>query len=100
MGKFLKVRMRVSIASESWSYQPDQVALVDADLAKAWVRNGHAEKVGPEVPLTDFNSLDGLADLDAAEALRRRCTHCEHRARYILRNKPYCARHFRGELGG
>ena len=99
MGKLSKVRMNISIASEAWSYQPGQVIEIDADLAKKWVRGGHATPVNGDTPLTRFDTLDGLADLSAAEALRHRCSSCDvRRARFVLRNKPFCPQCYRAEL--
>jgi hypothetical protein len=57
MSKMMKVRMKVSIASATFSYQPDQVALVEADLAQKWIAVGHAEKVDKDTPVTDPVSL-------------------------------------------
>jgi hypothetical protein len=100
MGKrFTKVRMKVSIASADWSYQPQQVVSIESDLAEKWISVGHAERVSKDEPLTDFAALDGLADLSAAEALRHRCSACDRqRARYVIRQKAFCSRCVRAEL--
>lgn len=91
--------MKVSIASADWSYQPQQIVLIDSSLAEKWISVGHAERVGKDEPLTDFSSLDGLADLSAAEALRHRCSSCDRqRARYVIRQKAFCVRCARAEL--
>jgi hypothetical protein len=99
MGK-QKVEMKVSIASADWSYQPGQVVLLDKDLAAKWIRGGHAVAVNGSLPLTDFNSLDGLADLDAEQAMTYACIHCPTRASYVLRQRPLCKRHFVSEMEG
>jgi hypothetical protein len=93
--KTRKVKMQVSIAGATFAYQPGQVVNIDSDLAEKWIRGGHAVPAGKNEPLS---SPDLLADLTAEEALRRTCTHCERRARFVLRNKPYCQQHFRSEL--
>src|SRR5437879_2402474 len=98
MGKQRKVQMRVSIASADWSYQPDQVVMLDRDLAEKWIAAGHAVAVNGNLPLTDFNSLDGLADLDAEQALHMNCSACgQRRAQFVFRNKPYCPWCYRAE---
>jgi hypothetical protein len=98
MGKLQKVQMRVSIANPDWSYQPDEVVMLEMDLAEKWIRAGHAVAVNGNMPLTSFDLRDGLADLDAAQALRYRCTHCDRRTSYVLRNRALCAQHFRSEM--
>lgn len=95
--KQMKLQMKVSIASADWSYQPNQVVLIEEKLARLWIKAGHAVLVNGELPITDFNV--GLADLDAAEALRRRCVHCERRAAMVYQNKPFCLAHYRAECG-
>ena len=93
-----KVQMRVSIASAEWSYQVGQIVMIDAVLAKKWRDVGHCTFVNGALPLTDFSSLDGLADLDAEQVLLYHCTHCEQRAAYVFENRPYCPRHYLAEV--
>src|ERR1700682_1175300 len=45
MAKFAKIRMKVSIAGKlpsgaEFGYQPEQVVLVETELAEAWIRVG------------------------------------------------------------
>lgn len=44
----LKVRMNVSIASDSWSYAPDDEVELDFDLAQAWLEIGHVTAIKGE----------------------------------------------------
>jgi len=94
--KTTRVRMKVSIAAPTFSYQPNEVADVEEKLARQWIAVGHAERVSPQTPLSlrDFD----YRDLDAEEALRWPCTHCQRRSARVLRGKPYCLAHFRAEL--
>lgn len=55
--KMIKVRMKVSIASATWNYQPGQVVLLDADLARKWLAVGHAEPVDKDTPVTEAAAL-------------------------------------------
>ena len=57
----IRVRMKVSIASNDWSYVPDQETELDDDLAQVWAAGGHCEIIGPsdgkdEIP--EDKSLD------------------------------------------
>ena len=94
-----KVQMKVSIASSDWSYQPQQVVMLDIDLAKAWRAAGHCIFVTGPLPVTDFSGRDGLSDLDAEQALHHRCTHCDRRAAYVFQNRAYCPVHYLAETG-
>ncbi len=90
--------MLVSIASANFSYQPGEVVdLPDDAQTRAWLANGHAEKVPAKTPLTDREL--NARDLDADAARAHRCTHCERRAAYVFQNKAYCPQHYRAELG-
>lgn len=92
----MKIKMRVSIASSTFSYQPGEVIdLADEKLARTWLQVGHAEKVPANTPLS--NRDINLCDLDADEVLHRHCSHCNRRASFVLKNKPYCPQHFRAE---
>ncbi len=82
-----KVQFRTSIASSDWSFQSGQVAEVDADLAAKWIRSGVAVAVNGTLPVTDFYNRDGLADLDAEQALRFPCVHCSARASFVFQNR-------------
>lgn len=53
----MKVRMKVSIASADFAYQPGQVVLLDANTATQWILVGHAEKVDPAEPITEAAAL-------------------------------------------
>lgn len=88
--------MQVSIASAAFSFQPGEVTDVEEDLAQKWVAVGHAVRVSPQTPLSlrDFD----YRDLDAEEALTRRCVHCDRRAQFVLRNKPFCPACYQAEL--
>jgi hypothetical protein len=96
MAKPVKVRMNVSIASETWAYQPGQVIALEPKQARQWVEVGHATPVDPATPVTP---PDLLGDLRADEVLRHTCTHCSRRARFVFQNKPFCERCYRAELG-
>lgn len=101
MGKTTKVRMAVSIGGfdergRIFSAQPGEVVAVSADLAKKWLRGGHATPVDQAAPVTP---PDGLADLSAAEALRHRCVNCDkRRAKFVFRNHPLCAACYRAQV--
>lgn len=43
------VKLNTGIASAIWSYAPGEIADVDADLAKAWIGSGIAERVPASV---------------------------------------------------
>lgn len=93
----MRIRMQVSIASSTWSYQPGQVCDVPDKLARTWCKVGHAVEVPRGTPLTlrDLN----LADLSAEEALARRCESCnEKRARFVFQNRGYCQQCYRAML--
>ena len=92
----MRVKMQVSIASSTWSYQPGQVVDIDDEKARTWIKNGHAERVAPGTPLT--NREMNLRDLDAEEALNHSCIHCGRRAARVLDNKPLCGAHYRAML--
>jgi hypothetical protein len=94
--KKIRLRMNVSIASPDWSHQPGEVFDEPADTAAKWIRSGLATAVPKDTPLSSANDL--LADLSVEECRQRRCTHCDRRASYVLRNFAYCARHFRSAL--
>lgn len=95
--KLRKVRMSVSIASATWAFQPGMVVEVPADQAAAWLRSGLATLVSQDVPVTKGDDL--LADLSAEAALRHRCVSCDRRrAKFVLRNKPYCPACFKAAL--
>ena len=81
--------MRVSIASSQFSYQPGEVVdLEDTPQTRAWLANGHAEKVSSKTPLTDRDI--NLRDLDCDEIRTHGCVHCNRRAAYVFKNQPYC----------
>lgn len=44
----MKIRMKVSIASDYWAYAPEEIVDVPDDLAKKWISVGHAEPVKTE----------------------------------------------------
>ncbi len=44
------VRIKVSIASDDWSYVPGDVVDMDDDRATLWIEGGNAEKYEPEQP--------------------------------------------------
>lgn len=100
----MRVRMLVSIAGGTagkiFSFQPGEVVdLEDSPQTRAWIQHGHAEKVSQSTPLTDRDL--NLRDLDADEALTRRCFACDRRrARFVLRNQAYCPQCFRAALEG
>lgn len=96
MEKTRKVRMNVSIASETWAFQPGMIAEVDAGLARQWLRSGLASSVDKNTPVS---SPDLLADLSAEEALQRICESCnQRRAHFVFQNVPYCERCYRAML--
>jgi hypothetical protein len=41
----MKVKFKTSIASSTWSYRPGEVADIDDELAKKFVKSGIAEEV-------------------------------------------------------
>lgn len=91
MGKLQKIQMRVSIASSEWSYQVGQIVMVDSALAKKWRDVGHCVYVNGTMPLTSFDGLDGLLDLDMEQALRRVCEHCQNkRAQTVVGHRALC----------
>lgn len=57
-----KVRMKVSLAGtidgKEVSYQPGQVAIVEAAHAAAWIAVGHAEAVEVDMPVTEAAALE------------------------------------------
>lgn len=57
-----KVRMKVSLAGtvdgKEVSYQPGQVAFVEATHATAWIAAGHAEAVEVDTPITEAAALE------------------------------------------
>lgn len=57
IAKKMKVRMKVSIASADFAYQPNQVVLLEVERALQWVAVGHAERVGADEPLTEAATL-------------------------------------------
>lgn len=96
-----KIEIRVSIAGTvdgdpNWSAQPGDIVEIDSATATKWVASKLAVRAAKDAPLTSQNNL--LLDLTAEECLRRNCTHCQRRAKFVLRNKPYCPGHFRAEL--
>jgi|SRR5689334_25448497 len=100
MSETQKIRMLTSIAGhdelgKTFGFQPGQVVTVASRQAKAWISSGHAERVDANTPVTPPDSFN---DLTAEEALRHLCLHCERRAEFVLRNQPFCARHFRAEM--
>ncbi len=100
MGTLQKVEMRVSIASADWSYQVGQVVMIDSVLAKKWRDVGHCIYVNGTLPLTSFDGLDGLLDLDMEQARRRVCEHCERRrAQTVIENRALCGFCAKSEWG-
>ncbi len=95
--KKIRLRVNVSMASPTFSHQPGEIIDLAADQAEKWIRSKLAVQVSKDTPLSSANDL--LADLSAEECRQHRCTHCDHRAAYVLKNRPYCPRHFRAELG-
>jgi hypothetical protein len=60
--RVMKVRIKVSIAGKmpdgrEFGFQPEQVVLMDADLAEKWISVGHAEKVAKDVAVTETAAL-------------------------------------------
>lgn len=57
-GKQIKVRMKVSIAASTFSYQEGQVVLLDEEFAMKLINVGdRAERVDKETPVTDPTTL-------------------------------------------
>lgn len=92
-----KVRMLVSMATSTWSAQPQQVVEVDSTDARKWIASGLASAVPKGTPVTSSDIID---DLSAEEARRRVCSNCEQRrGEFAVRNRAFCARCFRAEMG-
>lgn len=96
-GDVMKVRMLVSMASATWSAQPQQVVEVDSTEARKWIASGLAAPVPKSTPLSTSDVFD---ELSAEEARRRPCSACERRrGQFALRGKSFCAQCFRAHLG-
>jgi hypothetical protein len=92
-----KVRMLVSLASATWSAQPQQVVEVDSIEAEKWIRSGLAAPVPKNTPLSSSDVFD---ELSAEEARLRVCSGCEQRrGQFVLRNRSFCGQCFRAQLG-
>jgi hypothetical protein len=71
-----RLRFLQSIAAENWSYDPQQVAEVDGDQAIWFVRNGIAEPVDPDEPVTAGASLCALGHSESE--WQDYCPYCRH----------------------
>ena len=97
MGEKTKVRMLKSLASSTWSAQPQQIVEIDSVQAKKWIRGGIAEAVPQNTPLSSSDVFD---ELSAEESRRRVCSSCEQRrGQYALGSRSLCSRCLRAELG-
>ena len=77
MAKFAKIRMKVSIAGKlpsgaEFGYQPEQVVLVETELAEAWISVGHAERVPKEERITETAALTSDDDYLSDPRLQQR----------------------------
>lgn len=66
----VRVRMKVSIAGNDFSYHPTQEVELDDDLAKVWIEVGHCEKVGD----VDGPQTDDTTDKRARKSGRSKST--------------------------
>lgn len=63
MAKFLKVRMKVSMAGKlpdgltEFGYQPGQIVLVDKDWGETLILVGHAERAEKDEAITETAAL-------------------------------------------